>query len=249
VTTPWLRAVWLGLAAVSCIALFFVPAPYGRYADRLPGPRLSRRWGWLLMESPAWLAFAFALLRGPSAPGAAAWVLAAFWFLHYTERAFVDSWRARDENQRIPLIVVLLAIVFNCVNGTLNGAALVRVAAPYDVRWLADPRFLLGATCFFVGYAVNRVADRALRSLRGPGESGYRAPQGPLFRWVSCPNYLGESVEWIGWAIATWSFAGAAFAVWTLANLVPRAIAHHAWYRAHFPEYPRERRALVPFLL
>src|SRR5262249_2245114 len=136
-----------------------------------------------------------------------------------------------------------------CVNGTLNGAALVRAGAPYDAAWLRSPRFLCGFALFVCGYAVNRAADRALRRLRAPGETGYRVPTGILFRWGSCPNYFGECVEWIGWAIATWSFAGAAFELWTLANLVPRALSHHAWYRTRFKDYPAERRALVPFVL
>jgi hypothetical protein len=44
---------------------------------------------------------------------------------------------------------------------------------------------------------------------------------------VSCPNYLGEILEWIGWAIATWSLAGWVFAIWTMANLAPRAFTNH----------------------
>ncbi|MFC1990171.1 hypothetical protein ACFLVW_06425 [Chloroflexota bacterium] len=39
---------------------------------------------------------------------------------------------------------------------------------------------------------------------------------------------------------------GLAFAVWTMANLVPRARAHHAWYHKHFPDYPAGRKVLVP---
>jgi hypothetical protein len=33
-----------------------------------------------------------------------------------------------------------------------------------------------------------------------------------------------------------------------MANLVPRAIATHAWYREKFADYPPERRILVPFV-
>ena len=65
---------------------------------------------------------------------------------------------------------------------------------------------------------------------------------------MSCPNYLGEILEWTGWAIASWSLAGAAFAVYTAANLAPRAFAHHAWYRQQFQDYPARRKALVPFV-
>ena len=85
--------------------------------------------------------------------------------------------------------------------------------------------------------------------LRAPGESGYKIPSGGLFRFVSCPNYLGEILEWSGFALATWSVAGLSFAAFTLANLLPRALSNHRWYQKTFPEYPEDRRALVPFLL
>jgi len=81
------------------------------------------------------------------------------------------------------------------------------------------------------------------------GIAHYRIPYGFAYRWVSCPNYLGEIIQWTGWAIATWSLAGVVFAIWTMANLVPRALTHHRWYRDRFSEYPADRRALIPFVL
>ncbi|MGB2854987.1 MAG: 3-oxo-5-alpha-steroid 4-dehydrogenase, partial [Dehalococcoidia bacterium] len=91
-------------------------------------------------------------------------------------------------------------------------------------------------------------SDGILRRLRTPGETGYKIPRGGLFERVSCANYFGEIIEWCGWAIATWSLPGLAFAVWTAANLVPRARAHHKWYPSQFPDYPQQRRALIPFV-
>jgi len=102
---------------------------------------------------------------------------------------------------------------------------------------------------FLGGFTVNQHADRILLGLRPPGTSGSAVPQGGLFRWVSCPNSLGELLEWCGFALAAWSPPALAIAVWTAANLVPRAIAHHRWYRRTFPEYPPERRALLPGVL
>ena len=51
-------------------------------------------------------------------------------------------------------------------------------------------------------------------------------------------KYLGEIVEWGGWALLTWSPTGLAFFVWTVANLAPRAWSHHRWYHEKFPDYP-----------
>jgi steroid 5-alpha reductase family enzyme len=108
---------------------------------------------------------------------------------------------------------------------------------------------LIGVFLFALGFAVNHHSDRLLRNLRKPGESGYSIPRGGLFPWVSCPNYLGEIIEWTGWAVATWSPAGLSFAVWTAANLIPRAFRHHRWYRTEFSDYPEKRKAVIPFLL
>ena len=95
---------------------------------------------------------------------------------------------------------------------------------------------------------INRQSDAMLRNLREPGEEGYKIPQGGLYKWVSCPNYLGEIIQWAGWAVVTWSLPGLAFALWTVANLAPRAYSNHNWYQDHFLEYPPERKALVPKL-
>ena len=93
-------------------------------------------------------------------------------------------------------------------------------------------------------------ADHVLINLRKPGETGYKIPYGGAFRFVSGANFFGEILEWTGFAIASWSAAGAFFALTTALNIGPRALQHHQWYLRKFGDkYPRQRRALVPFLL
>ena len=76
----------------------------------------------------------------------------------------------------------------------------------------------------------------------------YRVPHGGLFTYVSCANYLGELVQWGGGALATWTWAGLLWWMFAISTFVPRARMTHAWYRQRFPEYPAERKALVPFI-
>lgn len=141
-----------------------------------------------------------------------------------------------------------MGLTFNVLNGWLNGYWLFVLSGGYLTRWLWDPRFVAGAALFVAGFVLNQWADAILRRLRAPGETGYSIPYGPPYRFVSCPNYLGEITMWLGWALATWSAPGVLFAVWSIANLAPRARDYHRGYRAHFPEYPPERTALVPGL-
>ena len=96
---------------------------------------------------------------------------------------------------------------------------------------------------------INWKADNVLINLRAPGETGYKIPRGWLFDYVSCPNLLGELIEWAGFAILCWNLPALTFFIWTAANLVPRALSHHKWYRMQFAGYPAERKAVIPYLL
>ncbi len=238
----------IGLAAPTFAALLLVAAPYGRHARSGWGPALPGRLGWILMESPALIWFGAIYLAGAHRAEAAPLALWGLWLVHYLHRGLVYPFRLSAGGRPMPAAVAALGFGFNLWNGWLN-ARWVSGLGTYPPSWLADPRFLAGAAIFAGGFLVNLDADRRLLALRRPREAGYRIPGGGLYRWVSCPNYLGEMVEWCGWAIATWSLSGLAFAVYTIANLAPRALAHHRWYRERFPDYPRERKALLPFLL
>jgi len=239
---------WFVLAAAVFVALFFVVAPYGRHSRRGWGYSIGNRAGWVLMEAPAPIAFGVCFLLGGNPTTTATITLLFLWEAHYLHRAFIYPLGLHVTARRMPLMVMAFGMIFNIMNGYLNGRYIFTFAGGYSSDWLSDPRFIIGAVLFITGFAINRQADLALRELRRPGESGYKISQSRFYRWVSCPNYLGEITIWIGWAIATWSLPGLAFAFWTVANLLPRARAHHAWYRQHFPDYPPERKALVPGL-
>jgi 3-oxo-5-alpha-steroid 4-dehydrogenase 1 len=237
----------LVLAVPTFVGLRFITAPYGRYRRSGWGPSLPARVAWVLMESPAPLLFAGVYLTGRHRAGLVPLLLLTLWELHYVHRTFIYPVWMRP-GARMPLGLMAMAVTFNVLNAWIN-ARWVGDLGSYPHAWLSDPRFLAGAAMFLAGLALNITSDRALRRLRRPGDSGYQVPRGGAFEWVSCPNYLGEMTEWAGWALATWSLPGLAFAAYTAANLAPRALAHHDWYRERFPDYPPRRRALIPYLL
>jgi protein-S-isoprenylcysteine O-methyltransferase Ste14 len=236
------------LAPITAAVLLFVAAPYGRHSREGWGPAIDNRLGWVVMEAPAPLVFALCFVLGEVRETSTAWVFLLMWEGHYLHRAFVYPFTLQTAGKQMPVVVAGLGFVFNLLNAYLNGWYLFSLSGGYPAQWLADPRFVVGLAMFLSGYTLNRQADRTLRDLRQPGESEYAIPRGGFYRWVSCPNYLGEILEWVGWAIATWSLAGLAFAVWTAANLAPRARSHHRWYHQSFADYPCERKALFPRL-
>ncbi len=238
----------IGLLVASPIvflSLFFIVAPYGRHGEGSWGPTIPARLGWVVMELPSPLAFLWFFSQGAHRTDALPLLFAGLFLVHYTQRTFVFPLLMRNRGATNPVVIVLASFAFNCVNGSLNGWAVGQWSRD-AAAWLGDPRFVVGIALFVAGMAINLHSDSVLRNLRAPGETGYKIPRGGLYRFVSCPNYLGEIVEWCGWALATWTAAGAAFALFTAVNLVPRAIANHRWYLEKFPDYPSGRRAWLP---
>ena len=243
--------VWavFGMSAVTFASLSYFAAPYGRhYSGRGWGPHVPNRAGWVVMELPSTALFLCVYFFGSAAVRAVPLVFLGIWQCHYLNRTFVYSLRTRTMAKKMPVVVICSGIAFNAVNAYVN-ARFISEFGDYGLEWLGDPRFPAGLAIFLAGLTLNIHSDNILLGLRKAGDAGYAVPRGGAFRYVSCPNYLGEILEWAGWALATWSLAGLAFFVYTLANLVPRARSHHDWYRTRFADYPPRRKALFPGVL
>lgn len=238
---------WIIIALVIFSVLLFITAPYGRHTKTTWGPLIDNKIGWFLMEFFVLVVLYFFLLTGTNSISMANGIIAAFFTLHYINRSIVFPLRIKTSGKKMPVLIMLMGMGFNLVNGFLLGYFLGNFRT-YPVEWLASPQFTIGTVLFFMGMYINIQSDNILINLREPGETGYKIPQQGLFSYVSCPNLFGEVLEWAGFAILMWNLPGLAFFVWTFANLVPRAISHHKWYLEKFPDYPKERKAIIPFL-
>jgi len=237
---------WIILSLVIFIVLFKLTAPYGRHVRKGWGPSINNTLGWIIMEITSPVAFAFFYLQGCE-KGVVNWIFFGLWMAHYFNRSIIFPLRLPDKSKQMPLIICLSAIFFNVMNGFFNGYYLGTFQSEYEQSWLLDWRFVLGILLFISGFIINFTSDNVLFNLRkGTARGEYKIPEGGLFNWISSPNYLGEIIEWFGWALATWSLAGLSFALWTAANLIPRAFSHHKWYKTQFSNYPSGRKSLIP---
>ena len=245
----WFLFGWTALAVVVFASLFFVNAPYGRHTRKGWGFGINSKWGWFIMEFPALAAPLFFFFFSERYQNTIAVLFLVMWEIHYVQRTLIYPAVKKKSPNVMPLLVMFFGLFFNTCNGYLNGRFLFSLSSPYPNHWLGNPKFILGVFLFVSGFIINIYSDSLLRNLRIKGDTGYKIAKGGLFKYVSSPNYFGEILEWVGWAVATWSLPGAAFALWTIANLAPRAVANHRWYLKTFSDYPKERRALVPFIL
>ncbi len=242
----YLLIAWMLLALITFPVVLRVTVPYGRHTTSSWGPTIPSKLGWFLMELPVIVVFSWLFFSGSVEKTWPLLVIYGLFMLHYIHRVFIFPLTMKSAGKRMPLVIVLLAVFFNLINGFFNGYWFGWLSPGYANDWFYDPRFLLGLAVFTVGMYLNISSDYHLISLRKGKSTDYFIPQKGMFRYVSSPNLLGEIIEWIGWAILSWCLPAAAFALWTMANLIPRAIDHHRWYKQKFPDYPGDRNALLP---
>jgi len=232
------------------VLLAGIQAPYGRYSSGTWGILMNGKLAWVLQELPAFAiptAFFAYHHPSPSTSSLANQILVCLFCAHYFNRTFIFPLRIRG-GKPTPVSVFFMAFCFCVTNGWLQARALT-VFNAYGKEWLTDPRFLVGVPLFLAGMAINIHADHILTNLRKPGETGYKIPKGGMFDYVSGANFFGECLEWTGFAIACWNFPACAFAISVWCNIGPRAIQHHQWYKSKFDDYPKQRKALIPFLI
>ena len=239
------------MAVVVFVSLFFVDAGYGRFYAPQWGPAIDNRLGWMLMEAPVFVAMLLLWWLSDRREDGIRLVFLLLFELHYFHRAFVFPWLMRGRS-KMPLSIIGTAVLFNTLNAYMQGGWLFYVSPVdyYSADWLTSLPFLAGTALFLFGMGVNIHSDRIIRNLRKPGDTAHYLPRGGMFRWVTSANYFGELVEWTGFAILTWSVSGAVFALWTFANLAPRAARIYNGYRQEFPEQldTRTTKRIIPFI-
>ena len=238
------------LAIAVVFALRVRPAGYGQYVGKRWGRTINNRAGWVIMEVPVVIVFMIYWLASDRTFATTPLAFFLVFNLHYLQRTFVFPLLIRGEDQ-MPWSIIIFGMLFNTANAVMQGTWIFFLSPPdqYVAAWLATPQFIIGLAIFLTGFVINLHSDHIVRNLRKPGDTSFHIPRGGMFKYVTSANYLGELTEWVGWAIMTWSWAGVVFAIWTFANLGPRANTHHSWYIQKFgDEYPKDRKRMIPFV-
>ena len=238
---------WIFIALISFVALLKINAPYGKFFNKNFGFSLPYKIGWFIQEiiSPLSLII-FYFLNTNNLNSKIVWFFLLIWISHYTYRSIIFPLRMGNNTSRIPILVILSAVTFNTINGFTNGYYL--GITKYPNQYYLEYNFIIGLILVVVGFYINFKADNTLISLKSKNK-GYLIPKGNMYNYISCPNYFGEIIEWLGFSIMTLSFPAFIFFIWTIANLFPRALATHKWYQKEFKEYPKKRKAIIPFII
>lgn len=243
--------IMAAIALVVFIALYFVEAGYGYLFNPKFGFPIPNKIAWVLMESPVFIAMCIMWAMSEVRFEAAPLVLFLIFQTHYFQRSFIFPMLLRG-NSKMPVGIMIMGMVFNTLNALMQGGWIFYLAPQqgYYDDWFSKPYIYIGAVIFLFGFITNLHSDYIIRHLRKPGDTKHYIPKGGMFRYVSSANYFGEFMEWVGFAIASWSWAGAVFAWWTFANLAPRAGSLYKRYEKEFGEEFTSlgRKRIIPFI-
>ena len=183
------------VAVIVFVALHFVEAGYGYLFDARFGRPVSNKVGWVLMESPVFVAMCLLWALSDVRFEAAPLVLFLLFQTHYFHRSFIFPMRLRG-NSKMPLGIVVMGMLFNTLNALMQGGWIFYLAPEgfYD-DWFSKPQIYIGAAIFIAGMAINLHSDHIIRTLRKPGDTGHYIPYGGMFRYVTSANYFGELTE------------------------------------------------------
>ncbi|KAI9136359.1 3-oxo-5-alpha-steroid 4-dehydrogenase-domain-containing protein [Paraphysoderma sedebokerense] len=174
--------------------------------------------------------------------------------LHFVKREFETIFIHRFSNATMPIMNIFKNSFHYWI---LSGVLIAwEVYAPKSVivekgtKAFADREWeiRIGVGLWVFGEISNFITHLTLRNLRPPGTTVRKIPRGYGFDLVSCPNYFFETVAWIGFCLITRSWAALFFTAVAFAQMYVWAVKKHKNYRKDFKDYPKDRKAMVPFL-
>ena len=250
------------------LSLLFIKAYYGKFFNsnsedsnciqkllRKIFPVIPSRISWIIQECPCVFVTIFFLIYYHENLNLKNILVTAPFLIHYIHRTFIFPFVIHSSKNN-PLEITLMAFTFCFFNALMINRSIFCLIIDYieENFWL---HYFYGLATFGLGMYINIHSDYSMIKQRNANKdtnNKYIIPRGFMYELISCPNYFGELVEWLGFFVLSNSFSGLVFFVSTFANLFPRAIQYHQWYKNKFKDefhsdkILTQRKAIVPFL-
>ena len=167
--------------------------------------------------------------------------------IHHFHRGLIYPFLMKGST--IQVFVTLLGTAYSTMDSYLQNKYVLSLSNS-SMSSLSMLRYAVGITIFFIGLFINLQADYSLIKLSKNRKKGqYIIPRGFMFEYISSPNFFGETVEWLGYAICVWTLCGWGLFIQTFFTLIPRGTNRHQYYKKKFSDYPPNRKAVIPFIL
>ncbi|TKA32720.1 hypothetical protein B0A50_00945 [Salinomyces thailandicus] len=105
----------------------------------------------------------------------------------------------------------------------------------------------IGLAMLTFGELANLNTHMVLRGLRSAGGTERGVPEGLGFDWVTCPNYLFESIAWLGILVINRSWSTGVFIVIAVGQMALWAKKKESRYRKELgSKYQKKRYSMIP---
>lgn len=178
-------------------------------------------------------------------------IAAACWTFHYAKRLFETLFVHRFSHGTMPV----MNLFKNC---SYYWLFTLYVAYHVNHPQFTSPSPLqvyLSLAAFLVSEVGNLSVHVLLKDLRPPGTTVRKIPYPTgnaltsLFNYVSCPNYTYEFFSWASFTVMTSCLPAGIFALAGLYQMSVWALGKHRNYKKEFSDYPKNRKAIIPFIL
>ncbi|GMI80513.1 hypothetical protein like AT5G16010 [Hibiscus trionum] len=105
-----------------------------------------------------------------------------------------------------------------------------------------------GVVLFLIGISGNFYHHYLLSKLRTKGGKDYKIPKGGLFELVICPHYLFEILGFLGISLISQTLYSFSVTLGCAVYLGCRSYDTRRWYISKFDDFPKEIRAIIPFV-
>lgn len=205
--------------------------------------KLSSKTGMLIFYTPAFIAGVASFLLFPN-ENFRFLLLKSALTLHFFKRIFEVLFIHKFSGG-----MILESTITVCLSYLISTATLIYVQ--FQTLGLPEPSIDLkyvGVVLFIMGISGNFYHHYLLSKLRGEGEKEYKIPRGGFFNLVICPHYLFEIIGFVGFFFISQTLYALSFALGTFFYLTGRSIATRKWYLSKFEDFPKEVKALIPYV-
>ena len=157
---------WIIIGLLSFPFILKFDAPYGRHSSSKWGYSIDNKLAWIVMELPALLVCPLIFYLSTNEKSILTNFFIFLWLVHYFNRTIIYPNRILTKKKTMPLIIAMLAFIFNLVNGYINGYYFGFIDFSYSLEWIYTPQFIIGSILFIVGFLINISSDSILINLR-----------------------------------------------------------------------------------
>ncbi|KAJ6986545.1 uncharacterized protein [Populus alba] len=206
--------------------------------------KLSSRTGMLVFYVPAFLSGVASFVLYPN-HDLRLFLVKATLTIHFFKRTIEVLFVHKYSTSGVVLdsAILISSSYFSATSSMIHGQ--------YLTQGFPEPQVDLkypGVLLFLLGISGNLYHHLLLASLRTKSEKEYKIPKGGLFGLVICPHYLFEVLGFIGILFISQTLYPLCFTVGTIVYLMGRSYATRRWYLSKFEDFPKDVKALIPYV-